>query len=243
MPRRFASGAVAWMPDEGRVQLPISACALHMAEFVSAGGETQMNRLGLLAGVAALGLVPLGVANAAPAAPPAGEGLSLIQPAQFVYRGREYCFYRDGWHGPGFYWCGFNWRRGRGWGGPPGWNGWYYEEPPIYSEPPPPRYRQPPVYEPPRYRPPRNDFDFDRGGRPQRPDGRRDQDRGSAPNRPAPAPPARNRPAPPPPAPLPGGGAGFGGRSGLPQQQPQQQQRQQQPQQQQQDRRPFGGGG
>jgi hypothetical protein len=27
------------------------------------------------------------------------------------------------WRGPGFYWCGYAWRRGYGWGGGYGWRG------------------------------------------------------------------------------------------------------------------------
>ena len=44
--------------------------------------------------------------------------LSSIKQAQFIFGGRNYCFYLDGWHGPGFYWCGYAYRRGLGWGGP-----------------------------------------------------------------------------------------------------------------------------
>lgn len=44
----------------------------------------------------------------------------------YVYEGRRYCFYFDGWHGPGWYRCGFAWRRGFGWGGVYGWNDWNY---------------------------------------------------------------------------------------------------------------------
>ena len=44
---------------------------------------------------------------------------------QFFYTGRNYCWYDGGWHGPGFYWCGYGLRVGYGWGGPWGWNGWY----------------------------------------------------------------------------------------------------------------------
>ena len=29
----------------------------------------------------------------------------------YVHEGRRYCFYFDGWHGPGWYRCGFAWRR------------------------------------------------------------------------------------------------------------------------------------
>ena len=30
----------------------------------------------------------------------------------------------DGWNGPGWYWCGYAWRRGYGWGGGYGYHGW-----------------------------------------------------------------------------------------------------------------------
>lgn len=43
----------------------------------------------------------------------------------FLFGGSNYCWYPDGWNGPGFYWCGYPWRRGMGWGGPAGWNGWH----------------------------------------------------------------------------------------------------------------------
>jgi hypothetical protein len=48
------------------------------------------------------------------------------QAAVYVFEGRRYCFYYDGWHGPGWYRCGFAWRRGYGWGGVYGWNSWTY---------------------------------------------------------------------------------------------------------------------
>ncbi len=48
-----------------------------------------------------------------------------LDPVQFVWAGRNYCWYDGGWHGPGWYWCGYPWRRGYGWGGPYGWHGWY----------------------------------------------------------------------------------------------------------------------
>src|ERR1043165_377344 len=54
----------------------------------------------------------------------AADHLSAVEKTQFVYLGRNYCWYPDGWHGPGFYWCGYAWRSGFGWGGPIGWRGW-----------------------------------------------------------------------------------------------------------------------
>jgi hypothetical protein len=43
---------------------------------------------------------------------------------QFFFGGRDDCWYDYGWRGPGFYWCGYAWRRGIGWGGGRGWHGW-----------------------------------------------------------------------------------------------------------------------
>ena len=48
-----------------------------------------------------------------------------VEQAQFFFGGRNYCWYDDGWRGPGFYWCGYAWRRGLGWGGGYGWHGWH----------------------------------------------------------------------------------------------------------------------
>ena len=51
-------------------------------------------------------------------------GDATLQQAQFLWGGRNYCWYDGGWRGPGYYWCGYAWRRGYGWGGPGGWHGW-----------------------------------------------------------------------------------------------------------------------
>ena len=47
--------------------------------------------------------------------------------AQYAWGGRQYCWYWDAWRGPGWYWCGFAFRRGYGWGGPEGWRGWGHD--------------------------------------------------------------------------------------------------------------------
>ncbi len=50
-----------------------------------------------------------------------------IEKTQFFWGGQNYCWYPVGWHGPGYYWCGYAWRRGYGWGGGRGWgrgHGW-----------------------------------------------------------------------------------------------------------------------
>src|SRR5262245_39395276 len=58
-----------------------------------------------------------------------GSGSDLIDQVAvrvYVHEGHRYCFYFNGWHGPGWYRCGFAFRRGLGWGGVYGWNSWGY---------------------------------------------------------------------------------------------------------------------
>lgn len=50
-----------------------------------------------------------------------------LEQAQWAWGGRQYCWYPNAWRGPGYYWCGYAYRRGFGWGGPAGWNGWRYD--------------------------------------------------------------------------------------------------------------------
>lgn len=53
-------------------------------------------------------------------------GALPIEKTQYIYGGHDYCWYDGGWHGPGWYWCGYAYNRGWGWGGPGGWRGWYW---------------------------------------------------------------------------------------------------------------------
>ena len=39
---------------------------------------------------------------------------------QYIWGGATFCWYDSAWNGPGFYTCGYAWRRGFGWGGPYG---------------------------------------------------------------------------------------------------------------------------
>jgi hypothetical protein len=56
----------------------------------------------------------------------AAESMDFVEKTQvFVRAGRRYCFYVDAWNGPGWYRCGYAFRRGLGFGGAYGWNGWY----------------------------------------------------------------------------------------------------------------------
>lgn len=73
----------------------------------------------------------LAAATQAQAMPLGGNGLNTaidsvatVDKAAFVYEGSRYCFYFNGWHGAGWYRCGFAFRRGLGWGGEYGWNSW-----------------------------------------------------------------------------------------------------------------------
>jgi hypothetical protein len=58
---------------------------------------------------------------------PALDATDVIHKAAvYIVEGRPYCFYFDGWHGAGWYRCGFAHRRNLGWGGEYGWQGWSY---------------------------------------------------------------------------------------------------------------------
>ncbi|HEY1926290.1 MAG TPA: hypothetical protein VGG92_02400 [Caulobacteraceae bacterium] len=48
-----------------------------------------------------------------------------LERVQFIFGGRNFCWYDNAWQGPGFYWCGYANRRGQGWGGGDGFNGWH----------------------------------------------------------------------------------------------------------------------
>jgi hypothetical protein len=87
-----------------------------------------------LVGLTATALITLGSgAQAGPLSAVGGLGaaskaVSLREDAQFVWGGHRYCWYDDGWRGPGWYRCGFSLRHGYGWGGPMGWQGWHHGE-------------------------------------------------------------------------------------------------------------------
>ena len=78
---------------------------------------------------AALGTAAAGTAQAA-----IGDGIlganaplariAPVEDVQFLFGGRNYCWYDDGWSGPGWYWCGYAFRQGLGWGGGEGFRGW-----------------------------------------------------------------------------------------------------------------------
>ncbi len=86
----------------------------------------------LLSSLTAAALAGSAMAPVAQAAPFAGQsaveqsadGLAAIEKTQYAWGGQNYCWYPDGWRGPGWYWCGYSWRRGFGWGGGYGWHGW-----------------------------------------------------------------------------------------------------------------------
>src|SRR3954469_19449081 len=54
------------------------------------------------------------------------DDIAVVDTVQYVHRGQRYCWSEVGWHGPGWYRCGYQWRRGFGWGGPQGWLGWSF---------------------------------------------------------------------------------------------------------------------
>ena len=82
--------------------------------------------------IALTAAIALGAGSAAEAA--IGDGVlgarqalanaTQIENAQFIFGGQNYCWYDDGWRGPGWDWCGYANRSGLGWGGGVGWHGW-----------------------------------------------------------------------------------------------------------------------
>src|SRR5665647_982820 len=54
----------------------------------------------------------------------AADSLKLTENVQFFWSGHNYCWYDDGWNGPGWYWCDMYLQSGSGWGGGYGWHHW-----------------------------------------------------------------------------------------------------------------------
>jgi hypothetical protein len=87
-------------------------------------------KIALAVSVAVGSLLPIGGSANATIAPTdmraAVNSLTLIDQVQFVFGGHKHCWYAEGWHGPGWYWCGYadEKHKGRGWGGPEGYRGW-----------------------------------------------------------------------------------------------------------------------
>src|SRR5262245_29669166 len=91
------------------------------------------NRLGLMfaALLMASGTL-IGRAQAAPISTADGirtaaDTLKLVERAQYVWNGRNYCWYDSGWKGPGWYVCSYGpWVSGLWWGGGFGWHNWHW---------------------------------------------------------------------------------------------------------------------
>ena len=47
-----------------------------------------------------------------------------VSPYPYLFGNQRYCWYDSAWNGPGWYYCGYAFRRGYGWGGGYGWNNW-----------------------------------------------------------------------------------------------------------------------
>ena len=54
------------------------------------------------------------------------EGSNLLKTVGYVWGGQTYCWYDDGWQGPGWYVCDYGpWVSGLWWGGGYHWNNWH----------------------------------------------------------------------------------------------------------------------
>ena len=43
------------------------------------------------------------------------DNMNMVERVQFIWLGHNYCWYDDGWNGPGWYWCGYAFNSGYGW--------------------------------------------------------------------------------------------------------------------------------
>ncbi len=100
----------------GKLSIALGAAAL-VAGMSLFGGKTQ----------AALIPSPNGILAAS-------RTLNPVQDVQaFYWDGRRYCWYDDGWQGPGWYVCDYGpWVTGLWWGGGYGWHGWRGGHPHSY---------------------------------------------------------------------------------------------------------------
>jgi hypothetical protein len=78
-----------------------------------------MYKVGTIVGAVSLlsASITLALPNEAAALPVLQPDALVAQPlpvekTDYFYGGRNYCFYPNGWRGPGFYLCGFPYRRG-----------------------------------------------------------------------------------------------------------------------------------
>jgi hypothetical protein len=71
---------------------------------------------------ASVGAAPIAAPGAIRAA---ADSVNMVETVQFIWLGRNYCWYDDGWNGPGWYWCGQYLTRGIGFGGGYGWHHWH----------------------------------------------------------------------------------------------------------------------
>jgi hypothetical protein len=69
---------------------------------------------------------PVEAAPPTVAAPPVVVAPPAVAAYPYLWGGRRFCWYNNAWNGPGWYWCGYAFRRGYGWGGGYGWNGWVW---------------------------------------------------------------------------------------------------------------------
>ena len=64
----------------------------------------------------------------------AADSFKMTENVQFFWSGHNYCWYDDGWNGPGWYWCDMYLQSGIGWGGGYGWHHWRGGHPHSYYQ-------------------------------------------------------------------------------------------------------------
>ena len=100
--------------------------------------ELKLRKL-VVALAAAAAVVVSGNAGAASMSAPAAmrtaaDSLNMTENVQFFWSGHDYCWYDDGWNGPGWYWCDMYLQSGIGWGGGYGWHHWRGGHPHSYYQ-------------------------------------------------------------------------------------------------------------
>lgn len=102
--------------------------AFEVARVMSRQSCSPLLGAALFAGLASLLFAAPAQAGMSLSAATVGSFWRLSQPIEsvqyYALGDNDYCWYPDGWQGPGWYQCGDDWNDGLGWGGPYGWNGW-----------------------------------------------------------------------------------------------------------------------
>jgi hypothetical protein len=121
--------AGTFVPDVGSCRIHFDAFII-IAQLSGFNPRRQPMLRNLVVALAATAAVVVGgnagaASMSAPAAMrTAADSLKMTENVQFFWGDHNYCWYDDGWNGPGWYWCDMYLQSGIGWGGGYGWHHW-----------------------------------------------------------------------------------------------------------------------